>query len=101
MEKTTSKQEQGIVFILHSLHNVSEKGESKEVVGHVSRVKHESAVKAALLSGCQGDFAVLHHLIAPIHPTDNTDRFCGIGLLHHLEKQKTCVEPMLRKHINR
>lgn len=71
-----------------SLHNVSEKREGEEVVGHVSRVEHEPAVDAALLSGCQGDFAVLHHLIAPVHLTDNTYRLCGIGLLHHLENRR-------------
>lgn len=90
-----------MAFTLHSLHNVSEKREGEEVVGHVSRVKHESAVDAALLSGFQGDFAVLHHLIAPVHLTHNTYRLCGIGLLHHLENQKTCEEPMLRKQIKR
>lgn len=101
MEEAAPEQEQVIRSILHSLHNVAEKGEGKEVVGHVSRVKHESAVGAALLSGCQGDFAVLHHLIAPVHFTDNTYRLSGIGLLHHLENQKTCEEPMLPKQINR
>lgn len=80
-------------IVLHSLHDVSEEREGEEVVGHVSRVKHESAVGAALLSGCQGDFTVLHHLIAPVHLTDHAHRLRGIGLLHHLENQKTCEEP--------
>lgn len=86
-------------IVLHSLHNVSEEREGEEVVGHVSRVKHESAIGAALLSGCQGDFTVLHHLIAAVHLTDNAHRLRGIGLLHHLENQKTCKEPALLKLI--
>lgn len=86
MEEAAPKQEQDAALIPHSLHDVSEKSEGEEVVGHVARVKHEPAVRAALLSGFQGDFAVLHHLIAPVHLTDNTHRLCGVGLLHHLEK---------------
>lgn len=78
--------------ISHSLHDVSEEGEGEEVVGHVSRVKHEPPVGAALLSGRQGDLTVLHHLIAPVHLTDDAHRLRGIGFLHHLENQNTCEE---------
>lgn len=77
-------------IISHSLHDVSEEGEGEEVVGHVARVEHEPPVGAALLSGCQGDLTVLHHLIAPVHLTDNAHRLRGISLLHHLENQNTC-----------
>lgn len=84
-----------------SLDDVSEEGEGEEVVGHVSRVKHETAVGAALLSGCQGDLAVLHHLIAPVHLTDHAHRLGGVGLLHHLQNQETCEEPKLLKQLHR
>lgn len=87
--------------VLHSLHHVSEEREGEEVVGHVPRIKQKSAVDAALLGSFQGDFAVLHHLIAAVHLTDNAYRLCGVGLLHHLEKQKTCEEAPLHKQTNR
>lgn len=70
------------------LHYVFEKGEGEEVVGNVSCAEHESAVSAAFLSSCQGDFTIFHHLIAPIHFTDHTDRLCRIGFLHYLDNQK-------------
>lgn len=79
-------------MLSHSLHDVSEEGEGEEVVGHVSRVKREPPVGAALLSGCQGDLTVLHHLIAPVHLTDDAHRLRGIGFLHHLENQNTREE---------
>lgn len=71
------------------LYYVFEKRESEEVVGHVSRIEHESAIGAALLSSCQGDLTILHHLITPVHLTDHTHRLCRIGFLHHLGTQKT------------
>lgn len=70
------------------LHNVSEEGEAEEVIGHVSCVEHQPSVGAALLSGCQGDLAVLHHLITPIHLADHTHRLRRIGFFHHLETYK-------------
>lgn len=79
-------------ILSHSLHDVPEEGEGEEVVGHVSGVKHEPPVGAALLGGRQGDLTVLHHLIAPVHLTDNAHRLRGIGFLHHLENQNTCEE---------
>lgn len=71
------------------LYYVSEEREAEEVVGHISCVEHESAIGAALLSRFQGDLAVLHHLITPVHLTDHTHRLRRIGFLHHLETQKT------------
>lgn len=82
------------------LYNVSEEGEAKEVVGHISCVEHEPAIGAALLSRCQGDLAVLHHLIATIHLTDHTHRLCRVGFLHHLQNKSTLFLPIDNKTMN-
>lgn len=67
------------------LYYVFKEGKTEEVIGHVSRVEHESSIGAALLRRCQGDFAVLHDLITPIHLAHNTYSLCGVGFLHHLQ----------------
>lgn len=79
------------------LYYISEEGEAKVVIGHVSCVEHQSAVSAALLSSCQCDLAVLHYLINPIHFADHTHRLCGIGFLHHLKMMKTFIRKLLTK----
>lgn len=66
------------------LYYVFEEGQGEEVICYVSRVEHQPAIGAALLSGCQGDLTVFNHLITPIHLTDDTHRLCRIGFLHHL-----------------
>lgn len=82
------------------LYNVSEEGEAKEVVGHISCVEHEPAIGAALLSRCQGDLAVLHHLIATVHLTHHTHRLCRVGFLHHLQNKSTLFLPIDNQTIN-
>jgi len=67
------------------LNDVSEEGEAEEVIGHVSRVERQAAVGVALLGGCQGDLAVLHHLVTPVHLADHAHRLRRVGFLHHLE----------------
>ncbi len=69
------------------LYYVSEEGEGEEVIGHISCVEHQPAVGAAFLSSFQGDLAVLHHLITPVHLADHTHCLCRIGFLHHLENK--------------
>lgn len=67
------------------LHNVLEKGEAEEVVGHVSCVEHEPTVSAALLGRGQRDLAVLHHLVATVHLADHAHSLRRVGFLHHLQ----------------
>lgn len=71
------------------LHYVSEEGKTEEVIGHISCIEHESAIGAALLRRFQGDLAVFHHLITPVHLTHHTHCLSRICFLHHLETQKT------------
>lgn len=54
------------------------------MIGHVSCIEHQTTIGVPLLSSCQGDLAVLHHLVTTIHPADNAYCFCRVCFLHHL-----------------
>lgn len=72
-------------YVLDLLYYVFQERQSKEVIGYISCIEHQSAIGAALLSCCQSDLTVFYHLVTPIHLTDHTHRLRWIGFLYHLQ----------------
>lgn len=63
---------------------VLQKLPGKEVVADVSSTKDQGSPRSSQLSRLWLDLAVLDNLEGTLHFADHAQRFCGVGLLHHL-----------------